>query len=79
MKRSLFAYRTTQRINKEGGFLERLSGREPEISRPIADDLSKTTIAEELFISRSSVKTRRRNVYGKPNVDSRSLAAVKAK
>lgn len=58
---------------------ESLSERELEVLKLIKAGLSNKKIAEELFISLSTVKTHIRNIYEKIGVHSRTQALIRAK
>ncbi|MCK4561119.1 MAG: LuxR family transcriptional regulator, partial [Calditrichia bacterium] len=80
VKKLLSAFRLGKLIKTEGGLVvDRLSERELEVLRLIADGLSNKKIMEELFLSLSTVKTHIRNIYSKLNVHSRTEVIVKAK
>jgi len=56
-----------------------LTTREREALQLVAQELSNQEIADKLFISLNTVKTRLKNLYAKLEVDSRSKAVEKAK
>ena len=58
--------------------VEPLSKRELEVLRLLATDLSAPEIAQELYVSRNTVRTHIKNVYGKLDVHSREEAVVRA-
>ncbi len=58
--------------------LDPLSDREIEVLRLLAANLSSAEIAEELTIAVSTVRTHRKNIYGKLDVHSRYEAVVRA-
>jgi DNA-binding NarL/FixJ family response regulator len=55
-----------------------LTDREREILELLTEDLSQREIAQRLFLSRHTVDTHLRNIYGKLQVHSRSGAVAKA-
>jgi LuxR family maltose regulon positive regulatory protein len=58
--------------------VEPLSKRELEVLRLLATDLSAPEIAQELYVSRNTVRTHIKNVYGKLDVHSREDAVARA-
>jgi len=58
--------------------IEPLSERELEVLRLLITHLSSTELAEELFISRNTVRSHIKNIYGKLNVHSRKDAIQRA-
>jgi LuxR family maltose regulon positive regulatory protein len=79
VKKLLSSFRLNKLIKTDDGLVERLSERELEVLRLLANGLSNKKITETLFVSLSTVKTHLRNIYGKLNVHSRTEAIVKAK
>ena len=61
------------------GNSERLTGRELDVLREIANGRSNKEIGEILFISLATVKTHVLNIYRKLEVNSRVLAVEKAR
>jgi len=61
-----------------GGLFDLLSDREREVLRLMADGLSNQDIAENLFISISTVKTHVGNIFNKLGVNSRTQAIARA-
>jgi DNA-binding NarL/FixJ family response regulator len=61
-----------------GAGATRLSGRELEVLRLVAEGLSNRAIAERLFISENTVKNHVRSVHEKLQVHSRMAAVVRA-
>jgi LuxR family maltose regulon positive regulatory protein len=59
--------------------VEPLSEREREVLQLIAEGLSNREIAQELFLSISTVKVHTYNIYGKLGVHSRTQAVAKAR
>jgi LuxR family maltose regulon positive regulatory protein len=59
--------------------VEPLSKRELEVLQLLAQGLSNTEIAEQIYVSPQTVKVHTRNIYGKLGVDNRLRAVTKAK
>jgi LuxR family maltose regulon positive regulatory protein len=68
-----------KRPSPESQLLEPLTEREVEVLQLIADGLSNREIAQQLFLSLSTVKVHTHNIYGKLGVNSRTQAIAKAK
>ena len=66
-------------INSENGWKNHISPREYDILKLLSKKLKNKEIAEQLFISPSTVKRHTINIYHKLNVNSREEAAQKAK
>lgn len=79
IKKLLSAFHLSRFIIEDEEMIERLSDRELEVLRFIEAGLSNRKIAEELYISLSTVKTHLRNIYSKLDVNSRTQATAKAK
>lgn len=60
------------------GYLEPLSDRELEVLQLVALGLTNQEIATRLFLSKHTVKTHTRNIYGKLGVHNRTQAIAKA-
>ncbi|MCG6879338.1 MAG: LuxR C-terminal-related transcriptional regulator [Deltaproteobacteria bacterium] len=78
-KRIVSAFDPKKQSESEGMLNERLSKRELEVLSLIKAGRSNQEIAEELFISLSTVKTHIRNIYEKISVHSRTQALIRAK
>jgi LuxR family maltose regulon positive regulatory protein len=59
--------------------VEALTERELEVLRLIAEGLSNREVAEQLFLSLSTVKVHTHNIYGKLDVNSRTQAIARAR
>ena len=59
--------------------IDPLSDRELEVLRLIAEGLSRPEIAAKLFLSKNTVKTHARNIYGKLGVNNQMQAVGKAR
>ena len=59
--------------------VELLSERELDVLRLLAEDLKYKQIAEQLVISVNTVRHHTKNIYGKLDVNNRTLAVQKAK
>ncbi|MEJ2598821.1 MAG: LuxR C-terminal-related transcriptional regulator [Anaerolineales bacterium] len=62
----------------QSGLIEPLSDREFEVLQLIAKGLTNPEIASRLFISKHTVKTHTRNIYGKLNVHNRTQAILRS-
>jgi LuxR family maltose regulon positive regulatory protein len=60
-------------------FIEPLSGREVDVLGLIAEGLSNKEIAQQLFLSLSTIKWHTGNIYGKLGVNNRTQAVAKAR
>ena len=60
-------------------FIEPLSERELEVLRLLATGLSTSSIAQELFVAVSTLRSHAKSIYGKLNVHSRHEAVARAK
>jgi LuxR family maltose regulon positive regulatory protein len=58
--------------------IEPLSGRELEVLRLLASELSGPDIASELFVSLNTLRTHTKNIYAKLGVTSRRAAVRRA-
>ncbi len=65
--------------DEEAGLVEPLTSRELEVLQLIAAGDSNRVIAEKLVITVSAVKKHTANIYGKPNVNSRTQAVARAR
>jgi LuxR family maltose regulon positive regulatory protein len=68
------------RLEEELGvpMVEALTKREVQVLQLVADGLSNAEIAQRLYISRGTVKTHTRNIYGKLGVHNRVQAVARA-
>ncbi|RME64352.1 MAG: helix-turn-helix transcriptional regulator, partial [Caldilineae bacterium] len=69
----------TQDTPNQQGLLEPLSGRELEVLRLLATELSGPEIARELVVSLNTMRTHTKNIYGKLGVNSRRAAVRRAR
>jgi DNA-binding NarL/FixJ family response regulator len=64
-------YRRTRRGNDNGTGIERLTSRELQVARLVADRKTNPQIAAELFLSQKTVESHLRNIFRKIDVASR--------
>lgn len=68
-----------KRLSIESQLVEPLTEREMEVLQLIAEGLSNREIAQQLFLSLSTVKVHTHNIYGKLGINSRTQAIGRAK
>jgi LuxR family maltose regulon positive regulatory protein len=79
VKKILAAFPSTDGKGKSAELIEALSERELEVLRLLARGLKYAEIAEQLFVTVSTVRFQIKSIYGKMNVDKQSKAIERAR